>query len=315
MATARGAYADRLDDDYWLYVDAVNAAFPADAAALPIAAQRALYDAMSRRFHPGRPLDITVEDMTIDGPGGRIPIRLYRKKAVRPSAVVLYFHGGGFVFGGLYSHDDTCSDLCAGTGLEIFSVDYRLAPEHPHPAAFTDALAAWRWLLAGTDRPIVLAGESAGGTLAATVAHAVRNGSRSAAGQLMIYPMLGGKPGHSHRAHAFAPLLSLDDVETCRRAWSGGEPPPGDPTFEPLADPDFSGLPPTVVVTAECDPLSSEGEAYCKAVRAAGGSSIWREEQRLTHSFLRARASVPRASEAFSRIVDDLSMLAATKLR
>ena len=312
--TGRGDYADRLDPAYWDYIDAANAHFPANAATLPFAQQRVLYDAMCQRFHPGRPPGVKGKDAAIDGPGGRIPIRLYRTGGGPSAAVVLFFHGGGFVFGGLESHDDTCADLCAGTGLEIVSVDYRLAPEHLHPASFDDTLASWHWLSNETSRPIILAGESAGGTLAAAVVRAVRKEPRSAAGQLLIYPSLGGQAGHSHRAHAFAPLLTLDEVESYRRLRSAGAPPGRDPSFEPLADTDFRGLPPTVVVTAECDPLSSEGEAYRDAIRAAGGSAIWREEPRLTHSFLRARTTVPRAREAFARIVSDLAALSTRTL-
>jgi acetyl esterase len=301
-------YRDLLDADYLAYVDRVNALFPPEAANLPLPEQRALYDAMCRVFHPGRPAGVTTRDFAISGPSGDIPLRLYSRTA-RGGPRILFFHGGGFAFGGLDSHDDTCGDLCARTGLDVISVAYRLAPEHRHPAAFDDAMAALRWI-GREGEAVILAGESAGGTLAASVSHAARKPGLRPLGQMLIYPLLGGPPGLSHRLHANAPLLTAGEVESCRRVRCDGPPPSRDPTFEPLADDDFSGLPATVVVTAECDPLASEGARYCALVRAAGGSATCRQEPRLTHSFLRARPSVPRAGAAFERIVADILRLA-----
>jgi acetyl esterase len=215
-------------------------------------------------------------------------------------AIVVYYHGGGFVLGGLDSHDDICAEICAGTGFDVISADYRLAPEHPHPAAFDDALAAFEWAAATTDLPIVLCGESAGGNLAAGVAHASRRHPRRAVGQVLIYPGLGGdENAGSYVEHAQAPLLTLRDIETYRTIRCGPAQSPDGPTFSPLKGSDFSGLPPTVIVTAQCDPLSSDGETYRDRIVAAGGRSWWYEEPRLVHSFLRARKSVPRAGEAF----------------
>lgn len=317
--TVRGQYADRLDPEFWDYVDAVNGWYPPEIVAAPIAAQRAVYDRMCAAFRLPRPAGVETRDRLV-GDGGRdIALRHYRLAGAAPAACVLYCHGGGFVLGGLDSHDDICAEICAGTGFELFSVDYRLAPEHRHPAAFDDALAVFEWLAAASGLPIVLCGESAGGTLAAAVAHATRRHSRPAIGQMLIYPGLGGEIGRpperpigrSYVEHAAAPLLTLADLDFYRtiRAASGQS--PDDPTFAPLRDDNFAGLPPTVVVTAECDPLSSDGEAYRDRILAAGGRALWREEPRLTHSFLRARATVPRAAGAFARIIADIARLGA----
>lgn len=302
-------YRDLLDADYLAYIERVNAFFPSEVAALPLAEQRARYDEMCWAFHPGRPAGVTIRDTALPGPAGDIPVRLY-SCGTGLGARILFFHGGGFVFGGLDSHDDTCADLCAQSGLDIISLAYRLAPEYMHPAPFEDAMAALAWV--GTDgtRPVILAGESAGGTLAATVAHAARDTGWRPHGQLLIYPLLGGEPGPSHRLQANAPLLTATEIEACRNIRTGGQPPSRDPTFEPLDDNDFTDLPRTIVVTAQCDPLSSEGEHYCKRILTADGNAVWREEPRLTHSFLRARAAVPRARAAFGRIVDDVLLLA-----
>lgn len=304
----RGKYETRLAPELWAYIDAVNAWYPPEILGLPIDKQRAVYDRMSRAFHQGRPPGVTASESVIAAAGRDIPIRRYRLAGAAAKAMVLYYHGGGFILGGLDSHDDICGELCAGTGFDVLSVDYRLAPEHVHPAAFDDAVTAFEWAAAATDLPLVLCGESAGGNLAAGVAQATRRGA--AIGQVLIYPDLGGdETAGSYVEHAEAPLLSLHDIAFYRDVRSARRQPPGDPTFQPLRDTDFSGLPPTVIVTAECDPLSSDGEAYRDRILAAGGRAWWHEEPRLVHSFLRARTTVPAAAEAFARIVAAVAAL------
>jgi acetyl esterase len=136
------------------------------------------------------------------------------------------------------------------------------------------------------------------------VAHATRRHARTAIGQVLIYPGLGGDESKgSYVEHAEAPLLSVGDIAFYRDVRSARRQAPDDPTFSPLRDSDFSGLPPTVIITAECDPLSSDGETYRDRILAAGGKAWWHEEKRLVHSFLRARTTVPAAAEAFARII------------
>lgn len=309
-AMDRGKYAELLDADLWAYIDRVNAWFPPEIATAPIERQRAVYDAMCRAFHQGYPAGVEVSDSAIAAAGGSIPVRRYHAAGRAPAAVVVYYHGGGFVLGGLDSHDDICAELCAGTRFDVVSVDYRLAPEHRHPASFADALAAFDHVAAAADLPIVLCGESAGGNLAAAVAHVRRGRPHAATGQVLIYPGLGGDESNgSYVEHAEAPLLTLRDLAFYREIRTGTTEPSADPTLSPLADRDFSGLPPTVVVTAQCDPLSSDGEAYCRRIAAAGGKAHWIEEPRLVHSFLRARTAVPRAQAAFEDIIGAVAAL------
>jgi acetyl esterase len=306
----RGKYEALLDPAMWAYIDRINGWYPPEILDLPIDRQRAVYDAMCRAFHQGYPAGVEATDSVIAGGAHAIPIRCYRLQGERAPATVVYYHGGGFVLGGLDSHDDICAELCAGTGFSVVSVDYRLAPEHLHPAAFDDARTAFDWAAATIGLPVVLCGESAGGNLAAAVAHATRGNAVQAIGQVLIYPDLGGGTSTaSHVEHAEAPLLTARDVEFYRRIRSGNAYAPGDATLEPLCDSDFSGLPPTVVITAECDPLSSYGEAYRELILAAGGQAWWREEPRLVHSFLRARTTVPRAAEAFACIIGAVAAL------
>ncbi|TGP46513.1 alpha/beta hydrolase [bacterium M00.F.Ca.ET.230.01.1.1] len=310
---SRGKYADRLDPELWDYIDKVNSWYPPEIVAAPIAEQRAVYDRMCVAFHQGRPDGVTASDGVVATAAHVIAVRRYRMANKAATAVVVYYHGGGFVLGDLDSHDDICAEICAGTGFEVVSADYRLAPEHLHPASFNDALAVFEWVAATSALPIVLCGESAGGNLAAAVAQATRRHPRHAIGQMLIYPGLGSdESGRSYVEHAEAPLLSVCDIEFYRRIRSAHRQSANDPTFLPLRDRDFSGLPPTVIVTAECDPLSSDGEAYRDRILDAGGWATWREEPRLVHSFLRARPTVPRAAEAFARIVSDIARLGAS---
>lgn len=294
-------YARLLDPEIRAFIDRTNGHYPPDAAERPVEDQRRVYDAMCRAFGVGRPGGVAVEEGTVEGPDGPVPVRRYRAAAGAP-ARVLYLHGGGFVVGGLDSHDEICAELCMATGFPVTAADYRLAPEHVHPAAFADSLAAFR-AEAARGLPVVLAGDSAGGNLAAAIAHATRGEAAAPIGQVLVYPGLGGDPGRgSGLVHAHAPMLSRADLDFYRTVRTGGaEPDPGDPTLAPLADRDFSGLPPTVAIAAECDPLADDCAAYAARIRAAGGLAMAWEEPGLVHGWLRARHMSGRARAAFWR--------------
>jgi acetyl esterase len=303
---SRPDYPRLIDAPTWEFIRRSEAAYPADTASLTIADQRAIYDAMCRQFHRGYPDGTTTEDR----PFGGVLCRHYHGAR----GAILYFHGGGFVVGGLHSHDDVCADLRAATGLHVVSVDYRLCPEHPHPAAFDDACAAAQAVAADLPAPLLLAGDSAGGNLAAAVAHALgRHGRLGIAGQVLIYPGLGGDTGQgSYLTHAHAPMLSREDVlfyAAIRHA--PGTAPPPDPTFAPLSDADFGGLPPTLAIAAACDPLADDAGSYAARIIAAGGTAIAITEPGLVHGYLRARATVPRAAASFARISRTLTAMAS----
>ena len=304
-------YRAVLDPRLLAYIDAVNAWYPPEILGAPITQQRDVYNAMCRAFARSRPQGVGAVDGKLAGADGRqIPIRTYRRDGRDGPASVLYLHGGGFVLGDLDSHDDVCAEIVARTGFTLVSVDYRLAPEHLHPAAFDDAAEAFATVAAATARPVVLCGDSAGATLAACVAYAGRAAAAQPAGQVLIYPALGGDTAAgSYVTHAHAPLLSTEEVGFYRRLRAAATQSADDPTFEPLAAVDYAGLPPTVVVTAACDPLADDGGLYCARIAAAGGKAAWIDEPGLVHSFLRARATVARAAQAFDHIAEAVEAL------
>lgn len=298
-------YQSVIDAPTWAFIRRTESFYPPETATFPIARQREIYDAMCREFFQGYPPGITARDETIAG----VPCRVYPGEgAVR----VLYLHGGGFVVGGLDSHDDVCAEIRERTGLTVVAADYRLSPEHLHPAAYDDALAVARAM--GREGPIVLAGDSAGGNLAAAVAAALRGSGIDLRGQVLIYPGLGGDPdAGSYLTHALAPMLTREDVLFYKQIRHGGPPPEDDPTVWPLRAPDLSGLPPTLAISAECDPIADDARLYAQALRRAGGRAQWSLAPGLPHGYLRARATVPRAAASFTQIVAAIAAFAENR--
>lgn len=302
-------YNTLIDAEIWAFIKDTQAHYPDDTAMTSAASQRDVYDKMCRAFFAGYPEGVSARDTR----AGNVPIRIY--ECGLHNATLVYFHGGGFVVGGLDSHDDVCAEICARANIRVVSVDYRLSPENIHPAAFEDAQAAVQYVSLTWPGTLILAGDSAGGNLAACVAHAVR-GAIELAGQLLIYPALGGDISlGSYVDHAHAPMLSMADLKAYEQLRFGGEPAKVDPTSAPLSDTDFSGLPPTVIITAECDPLADDGRDYRDAILSAGGKAHWVNEEGLVHGYLRARHCSARASASFDRIIDTICMFSADEWR
>lgn len=299
-------YKTKIDAETWDFIHKTGEYYPPETISFTVDQQREIYDRMCRAFFQGYPDGVTAADHQI----GHIPTRHYTNENTSSHATVMYFHGGGFVVGGLESHDDVCAEICDRTGLNVVSVDYRMAPEHLHPAMYDDCLAATQHILNTTDTPVLLAGDSAGGNLAATVAHTLRSNPRLI-GQVLIYGGFGGDlDAGSFIEHANAPLLTREEIlfyEGVR--YEGGTKPDNDPTALPLHDTDFSGLPPSVIISAECDPITDGSQLYHEAIQAAGGTSVWFNEQGLVHGYLRARTTVKRAKDSFDRIITALSAL------
>jgi acetyl esterase len=266
-----------------------------------VAEVRARYDAMCAAFDAPYPSGLTATDLTLGG----VPCRRYQPATRGTPVLAVYHHGGGFVVGGLHSHDAVCAELADRTGLDLVAVDYRLAPEHRHPAAFTDACA----VVDALPGPKVLVGDSAGGTLAAAVAaHRPAAGIR---GQVLIYPGLGGGPDQPGLTrHAHAPLLSAADILDYQALRAGPASAAADPTALPLRAARFEGLPPTAIFAAECDPLVSDAALYAARLAEAGVPVALTVEPGLVHGYLRARHSTAAGRAAFGRIAAALAGLA-----
>jgi acetyl esterase len=253
-----------------------------------------------------------IVDRTIDGPGGRLRVRHYRPAGTvaRLLPVILFFHGGGFVIGSLEGYDQLCRFFAARTGCAVVAVDYRLAPEHKFPAAIEDGAAAFRWLAAhgpehGVDPArIVLAGDSAGATIAAVVAQDVRGSAPMPCLQWLIYPaadMAEERPSHVSCSKGF--LLTRPDMEWFRDQYLDEPSQVLDPRVSPLRATDLAGLPPGLVFTAGLDPLRDEGRAYADRLAASGVRTVHREFDSLIHGFVCMGGILPGAARATDDMV------------
>jgi acetyl esterase len=244
----------------------------------PVEARGARVEGM--KMLGGPPVEIgRVEDLSIPGPGGAIPIRIYAidHGGVRPALV--YFHGGGFVFGNLDTHDTVCRVLAKESGAVVIAVDYRLAPEHKFPAAVEDSHAATLWVATNAERlgidasRIAVGGDSAGGNLATVIAMRFRDeGGPALAAQILLYPVtdVSSFDTASHRDFADGYFLTRGAMAWFTGHYVASDEHKGHPQVSPLLAPNLSGLPPALVITAEFDPLRDEGEAYAQRLRQAG---------------------------------------------
>jgi acetyl esterase len=237
-----------------------------------------------------------IRPVSIPGPAGTIPARHYRPPAGGANAPLLvFYHGGGWVFGGLDTHDSACRLISRDAGVHVLAVDYRLAPEHRAPAALDDAYAAYRWAreravdLGADPRRVAVGGDSAGGNLAAVVTRLARDaGDPLPALQWLIYPVTdlrGQTRSRSLLGEGF--LLTKHDMDWFQNAYVEGS---GldfdDPLVSPLLAEDLSGLSPALVVTAGFDPLRDEGEQYADRLRSAGVAVDHRQMPSMIHAFL-----------------------------
>ena len=300
-----------LDAEIIAYIERSETALPADSVAMDIQSQRANYDTLCAMFDVPLPADVTTRDSTVRaGTGAAIPVRHYSPANALADTLVLFFHGGGYVLGSLDSHHAICGEICSRAGFDLVAVDYRLAPEHPHPAQYEDCLAAYRHY-AALYRRIVLVGDSAGGNLAASICAQTRSDDPKPVGAVLIYPALGGDwlDLDSYRTMADAPLLTAADIESYHRLRHGGDPQP-DPTAHPLLVEDFNGHPPTIIISAAVDPLCDDGEAYAARLEAAGTAARFVREAGLVHGYLRARHMSEKARQSFDTICAAVGSLA-----
>jgi acetyl esterase len=257
-----------------------------------------------------------VEDIQIPGPAGVLAARLYDASSARGSArpVVLYFHGGGWVQGDLETHHGLCARVASRSGALVIALDYRLAPEHPFPAAVDDCLAAYRWLRAhprelGVDPArIAVAGDSAGGNLAAVVSQqAALAGEPVPACQVLIYPAVDfALDTPSHQELADAHIIPRDRIEWYANQYIPAAADRLDPRAAPLRATDLSGQPSTLVITAGFDPLRDEGHVYAERLRAAKVDVVDHEYPGQIHAFVSLTKAIPQGLTATLEIADYL---------
>lgn len=253
-----------------------------------------------------------MQDRTIEGPAGDIGIRIYwpSTEVAANSPAVVFFHGGGFVMGDLDTHDGTCRQHAVGADAIVVSVDYRLAPEHPYPAAVEDAWAATVWVaehggeLGADTTRLAVAGDSAGGTIAAVIAQRARdNGGPTLAFQLLWYPSTLWDPSlPSFTENAGALILDAKAIAAFSRWYAGDvdmtNPPPG---MAPGRAKDLSGLPPAYIAVAGYDPLRDDGIRYGELLSAAGVAVQVHNAETMVHGYIGYAGVVPAATAGLDR--------------
>ncbi|MBU2531611.1 MAG: alpha/beta hydrolase [Alphaproteobacteria bacterium] len=268
----------------------------------------------SRKALQPEPIDIPeIRNLTMPGPAGDIGLRLYRGQRAEPGVaqpVIVYFHGGGWVIGDLESHDTICRELAHRANVTLISVDYRLAPEHVFPAAVEDAIAATAWIsenaaeLGVDPKRLAVAGDSAGGNLAAVAAIAARdNGGPDIAFQALIYPVTDfdlRRPSYEENGHR--PPVKTTTMAWFRDLYLRGPEDEKDWRAAPIHAASLAHLPPAYVMTAGYDPLRDDGRAYADALTAAGTACRYRCFDGQIHGFLNMARVNPQTFEAFDEI-------------
>lgn len=277
-----------------------------------IEVSRACYGKICEAFHQPYPQGVTGTDGQVETVMHSIPVRTYHWQNQPSKVAIAYYHGGGYVLGNLETHDSICAELCANTGLSVVAVDYRLAPEHIHPAQIEDSVAAFQFIAKEYDE-VIVAGDSAGGNLSAGICLQTRGSEHRPLGQLLIYPTLGGEllDLDSYREMGHAPLLSADDMNEYLNQRSGGEPPRDDPIFSPIIASDFSDLPVCYAFSADVDPLRDDARVYVDKLTDAGVEAHYVNATGLVHGHLRARHSSEKARAQFDAICDAARRIAA----
>jgi acetyl esterase len=304
------------DAGIWAFMEAGAQFYPADTTRMTLDDQRRCYDNLCAPFHAGRPDAMQVSDLTCPGAAGDIALRRYVPDTANGGCVI-YMHGGGFILGGLDSHDDICCGIAHDAGVTVIAVDYRLAPEHVFPAAFDDCVAATGWVFDNATRleidpcRIVLAGDSAGGNLAAATCLARRDhGQAMPAGQVLIYPAFGGDRSRgSYLSRRNAPGLTTADMDYYEQAYLGADAQDNRSCkfFAPLLEENFDGLPPAFLVACEWDPLRDDCFDYAHCLRTTGITAQVRHEPELVHACLRARHTSRAAEAMFRAIIGSIS--------
>ena len=305
-----------LDPDIAAFAADQDATFDRAFSSRPIAEQRALYEAFWRRYNAPRPAEIEATDFNVLGLSGYVPVRLYRPAKVSgPAPVIVYCHGGSWMFGGLDSHDLPVARLALHSEAAVLAVDYRLAPEHRYPAALQDAWDALNWAMEqGAEqnldpRRLAVAGDSAGGALSAGMALMARDrGGPQLRAQGLIYPALRPERAPSD---IVSPGLDQMAVSSAVGAYLSSPEDAQDPYAMPLVARDFTRLPPAVICAAELDVVFPDAADYATALQTAGVPAQFMVARGLPHTFLRALHICAAADQVLGDFGRALSRLLA----
>jgi len=294
-------------------IDAIGAAGPPPNTKEPAEVRQgaspadAMRQVLEERGTPYEPEPVAgIAERVIPGPGGEIPVRVYTPQGEGPFPVLVYYHGGGWVLFDLDVYDASCRGLANAGGCVVLSVDYRQAPEHPYPAAHEDTFAAYAWArshapeIGGDPDRVAVAGESVGGNMAASTCLMAREqGMPMPLFQILVYPVTNyAFDTPSYQSQAEAVPLSRDLMQWFFRYYLRDESDGADPRLSVLRADDLSGLPPALVITAEIDPLHSEGEAYTGKLRAAEVPVEYRHYPGVMHEFFSMPAAILEARRA-----------------
>jgi acetyl esterase len=258
-----------------------------------------------------------IENRTVPGPDADIPIRVYTPEGSGPFACLVYFHGGGWVIGNIETHDGLCRSIANAAGCVVVSVEYRLAPEHKFPAGIEDAYAATRWVADHAEQlgidsgRLAVGGDSAGGNLAAVVSLMARDrGGPSLALQLLLYPITDyDLDTASYRDYANGHLLTRDSMAWFWKHYLPEDVSPSNPYISPYRASDLRGLPSAVIITAECDPLCDEGNAYARRLEAASVPVTLSCYPGMIHGFVRRNRLLDQGQRGLEQVAAVLQKL------
>ena len=299
------------------FIDRCNAAMPPDFYTYPVRRQRELYLGLTEEFPYRVPAGLTITDDAVTHDGRALPVRVYRPDAVRGPGVLLYIRGGGFVVGSLDTHHTVVAELAANSGLLAVALDFRMAPEHPFPAAVEDCYGALCGLVTGAGRlgfdpeRVVACGDSSGANMAVVLAMMCRDrGGPVLRGQALISPVLDFT--RWRQGGADAPLLTGGEMEYYTRCYCPDPKAVAAPYVSPLVSGEFHGLPPAYIMGAELDSLLVDSQEYADRLRANGTPVELVAEPGLVHSAVRARGLSPRVAAAWLEFGHRAAGLAAT---
>ena len=283
----------------------------------PQALGRLAYVLLGEEFAKNKP-NVPVSDFKVNGKDGRheIPVRLYEGKDKKK--IILFTHGGGWTRGNLETHDTLCRNLCEATGASVLAVDYRLAPEHPHPAGLEDAVDAYNWLIAqhGKEAKIFIAGDSGGGNIATSLLlKMIKEGARIPDGAILMYPALDLRiPEKTTNPYAVGYMLTRDSINAYVNNYTGNNPEKAnDPLVSPVmaSDEELSKFPPVILINAECDPLTEEGKAFADRLVPLGVAVKHKIIPSVIHVFAQYFDLFPEATEAKDFIKEHLEKIGA----